>query len=38
MAANAGRVGAPFVDARLETRPVDSVVKALTAAPQAQGN
>jgi hypothetical protein len=37
MAANAGRVGAPFVDARLEASPVDSVVKSLTAAPQRQG-
>jgi hypothetical protein len=31
-AKNAGRAGAPFVDARLE-RPVGSVVKSLTAAP-----
>jgi hypothetical protein len=36
--ANAGRVGSPFVDARLEARPVGSVVKSLTAAPAAQGN
>ena len=34
----AGRVGSPFVDARLPARPVDSVVRSLTAAPAAQGN
>jgi hypothetical protein len=34
----AGRVGSPFVDARLEARPVDSVVKSLTPEPAPQGH
>lgn len=31
--ANAGRAGAPFVDARLTPRPLGSVVKSLSASP-----
>jgi len=31
--ANAGRAGTPFVDARLTPRPLDSVVKSLSASP-----